>query len=54
MLTWVLLGVVLGTSSVVIGYKRLRKSVVPARKQPRRQPAMAATPARLATESAGS
>lgn len=49
MLTWVLLGVVLGASSVVIGWKRLGKTF---ERKPKGKPATkpGATPARLATE----
>jgi len=53
MLTWVLLGVVLGASSVVIGWKRLGKTF---ERKPKGKPATkpGATPARLATEGQGS
>ena len=55
MLTWVLLGIVLAGSSVVIGWKRLRKTLQPGKTRPRprsaaRAPAPPVPPAPLVPE----
>ncbi|WKJ91933.1 PepSY domain-containing protein [Methylomonas montana] len=51
MLTWVAFGLVLGASSLVVGWRRLKKTFTPSKK--RRPVAVAPTVGKLATETAG-